>query len=273
MESAAHVAFREEVRKREQAEAKMEQARRLEVIGQLTAGVAHDFSNLLAVVSGNIERLLDGTGSDKDARVEAALSAIERGDRLIRQMLTFARRQVLDPEAFDINAGMRAFAPLLASVLKNNIEVDYRLPSNPLVCRIDRAEFEFAILNVATNARHAMPHGGRLEITVEQVRVIDDGIDGLDLTAGAYARVAFKDTGEGMTPEVLAHAFEPFFTTRAAGAGTGLGLSQVYGFAKQSGGLATVHSDAGRGITVTVYLPLLETEAVGEAGRTLTSVS
>jgi signal transduction histidine kinase len=185
-------------------------------------------------------------------------------------MLTFARRQALDPEDFDINGELRAFSPLLVSGLQKTIEVHYQLTSRPLLCRIDRAEFEFAILNIATNARHAMPDGGRLWIDTEPVRATGDGTDGLDLSPGMYARIAFTDTGEGMPPDVLARAFEPFFTTREAGTGTGLGLSQVYGFARQSGGVATMESIVGRGTTVTMYLPMLQIEDAVKAERDLT---
>jgi two-component system, NtrC family, sensor kinase len=269
-ETAAHARFRAEVQRREQAEERMEQARRMEVIGQLTAGAAHDFSNLLAIVSGNVERLRDRVPEDAKSKVDAALSATERGANLIRQMLTFARRQVLDPEKFDINAELQAFSPLLVSGMHKTIDVDYRLSSTALICRIDRAEFEFAILNIATNARHAMPRGGHLRITTASVQATGNGTDDGTLIPGRYASIAFTDSGEGMPPDILARAFEPFFTTREAGTGTGLGLSQVYGFARQSGGLATVHSVVGRGTTVTMYLPMLEAEDAAPAEHGLT---
>ena len=272
-ESAAHAAFRAEVQKREQAESKMEQARKMEVVGQLTAGIAHDFNNLLTVIAGNLERLSDTAAGDGKKRVEAALSATERGDRLIRQMLTFARRQELHPEVLDVNAVLQAFAPLLASALNRTIALDYRLAAKPMPCCIDRAEFELAALNIVTNAHHAMPHGGRLQISTGRVKRIDNDMDGLDLDPGSYLRIAFVDSGEGMPPEVLSRAFEPYFTTRDVGVGTGLGLSQVYGFARQSGGLATVDSAVGRGTKVTMYLPMLEVEPHGEAARQMTDAA
>ena len=269
-ESAAHAAFRAEVRKREQAELKMEQAGKMEMVGQLTAGVAHDFNNLLTVIAGNLERLGETAAGDGKKRVEAALSATARGDRLIRQMLAFARRQVLHPEPLDVNAVLRAFAPLLASALNRTIAQDYRLASKPMPCCIDRAEFELAILNIVTNAGHAMPDGGRLQIRTGRVQRSDHGMEGLDLDPGSYLRIAFVDSGVGMPPEVLVRAFEPYFTTRDIGLGTGLGLSQVYGFARQSGGLATVDSTVGHGTTVTIYLPMLEVEPLGEDARQMT---
>jgi two-component system NtrC family sensor kinase len=266
-EEDAYSAFRAESLRREQAETKMEQAKRMEVIGQLTAGFAHDFNNLLLVISGNLE-LMRGTATpNQKERMEATISATVRGAKLIRQMLTFARNQIVHPEVFDLNAELRTFAPLLSSALKGNASIEYHLTLKPTICFIDRAELEFAMLNIATNAGHAMPKGGCLEIDTESVLVAANAKDGLDLVPGKYLRLAFQDSGEGMSPDILVHAFEPFYTTREIGSGTGLGLSQVYGFAKQSGGLATVESLVGHGTTVTIYLPALETSALGNNGR------
>jgi two-component system NtrC family sensor kinase len=253
---------RVELRKREEAEAKMEQARRMEVIGQLTAGVAHDFNNLLTVISGNIERLRANQSDNGKKRVEAALSATSRGTGLIRQMLTFAGRQTREPEVVEVNTALRAFELLLGSALTRNIVLDYQLTTTFTTCRIDRMEFELAVLNIATNSRHAMPNGGRLEVDTEVVAIHAIG-DGLELAPGQYVRVAFIDSGVGMPPDVLARAFEPFFTTREPGGGTGLGLSQVYNFAKHTGGVSTAASIVGRGTTVTVYIPILNADAAG----------
>jgi two-component system NtrC family sensor kinase len=252
---------RAEARKREEAEAKMIEAMRLEAVGQLTAGVAHDFANLLAVISGNIERLNVGRAGDA-TQIEAALSAAARGDALIRKMLTVARRHARDPEIVDINAALTSFVPLLHAALRRNVMVEYDLSPEPLACRIDRAEFDFAVLNIITNSGHAMQSGGRLEIETDTASIAAHH-DGLDLAPGDYARIAITDTGHGMPPDVLARAFELFFTTREGGTGTGLGLSQVYGFAKQSGGLATIASELGRGTTVTFYLPMTEAGVIG----------
>ena len=251
---------RAEARRREQAEAKMIDAMRMEAIGQLTAGVAHDFSNLLTVISGNIERLLGSGIGDGNARIEVALAATTRGDALIRKMLTFARRHVHDPEIVEVSAALTSFKPLLGSALGKNVFVEYNLTTEPVICDIDPAEFDFAVLNIVTNAGHAMPNGGLLEITTSTASVTAQS--GLELTPGEYAKIAIADTGQGMLPDIAAHAFELFFTTRERG--TGLGLSQVYGFAKQSGGTATIDSAVGRGTTVTMYLPMVEKEALGE---------
>jgi signal transduction histidine kinase len=183
-----------------------------------------------------------------------------RGSNLVRQLLTFARREVFEPEIFEINEALRELSPLLASLLTKHISLECHLTSSPLPCRIDRAEFEFAILNIATNARHAMPNGGSFEVDSESIHVARNP-DGLDLPSGAYVRIALVDNGVGMPPEILARVFEPLFTTRKPGEGTGLGLSQVYGFAQQSGGLATIESAVGRGTTVAIYLPVAQTVA------------
>ena len=258
---------RSEARRREQAEAKMIDAMRMEAIGQLTAGVAHDFSNLLTVISGNIERLHTGDIGNGKARIEAALSATARGDALIRKMLTFARRHARDREIVDINAALTSFTPLLGSALSKSIVVEYHLSSQPVICRIDHAEFDFAVLNIVTNAGHAMPNGGRLKImtSTEPVTARSE----LELAIGEYAKIAISDNGQGMPPDVVARAFELFFTTRERGIGTGLGLSQVYGFAKQSGGTVTIDSAVGCGTTVMMYLPVVAMEALGDQLRPL----
>jgi two-component system NtrC family sensor kinase len=258
---------RTEARRREQAEAKMIGAMRMEAIGQLTAGVAHDFNNLLTVISGNIERLYGSDTGAGNARIEAALAATIRGDALIRKMLTFARRHVRDPEIVEISAALTSFKPLLGSALGKNIVVEYNLSSEPVICRIDPAEFDFAVLNIVTNAGHAMPDGGRLKIMTSIAFIAAQSE--LELLPGEYAKIAIADSGQGMPPDVIAHAFELFFTTRERG--TGLGLSQVYGFAKQSGGTATIDSAVGCGTTVTMYLPMVAVAAIGETASSATA--
>jgi two-component system NtrC family sensor kinase len=269
-ERAAHAAFRAEVQRREEAESRMQQAKKMEVIGQLTAGVAHDFNNLLTVIAGNIERIPASEAGGCKAKIDAALSAIALGGRLIRQMLTFAGRQVLDPAVVDINAALTSLTPLLTSALRSNIPLYHSLTAMRVICRIDRAEFDFAVLNIVTNSRHAMSNGGRLEIDTDAVSV-GIAFRELDLAPGQYARIAFTDSGQGMPPDVLARAFEPFFTTRERSTGTGLGLSQVYGFAKQSGGLATIESAVGSGTTIKMYLPMVEADALNADASLITA--
>ena len=258
---------RAEARRREQAEAKMIDAMKMEAIGQLTAGVAHDFSNLLTVISGNIERLYGSDTGAGNARIAAALAATIRGNALIRKMLAFARRQVRDPEIVEISAALTSFKPLLGSALGKNVVVEYDLAPEPVICRLDAAEFDFAVLNIATNAGHAMPNGGHLKIMTGTQSVAAESE--LELISGEYGKIAIADSGLGMPPGVAAHAFELFFTTRERG--TGLGLSQVYGFAKQSGGIATIHSAVGLGTTVTMYLPIIAMEALGEKASSATA--
>ena len=224
-------------------------------------------ARVLTVISGNIERLLGSGIGDGNARIEAALAATMRGDALIRKMLTFARRHVRDPELVEISAALTSFEPLLGSALNRNIVVEYHPSPEPMACRIDPAEFDFAVLNIVTNAGHAMPNGGRLKIMTSTEFVTAQ--NALELDFGEYAKIAISDSGQGMPPDVLAHAFELFFTTRKHGVGTGLGLSQVYGFAKQSGGVATIDSAVGCGTTVTMYLPLVETKALSESASSM----
>lgn len=258
---------RTELHKRQEAEAKMVEAKRMEAVGRLAASVAHDFNNFLTIISGNMERLEVSETSEK-AKIAAALSATERCDRLIRKMLAFANRHAPDPEIVDVNAALRSMVPLLGAALRRDVTVDYHLSPTPITCCMDRAEFDFAILNIVTNSSHAMPNGGRLEIDTDTVSIGGEP-NGLALAPGHYARIALTDSGQGMPPEVLARAFEQFFTTRKRGVGTGLGLSQVYGFAKQSGGLATIESTVGVGATVTIYLPSVDACAIGNEASSM----
>ena len=173
-------------------------------------------------------------------------------------MLTFARRHIRDSEIVEMSAALTSFKPLLGSALSRSIIVEYHLSSEPVICLIDPAEFDFAVLNIVTNAGHAMPNGGRLKIMMSTESVTAQSE--LELAFGEYAKIAIRDNGQGMPPDVVAHAFELFFTTREQGTGTGLGLSQVYGFAKQSGGTVAIDSAVGCGTTVTMYLPIAAME-------------
>jgi signal transduction histidine kinase/CheY-like chemotaxis protein len=244
-----------EVRERKQVEAALRQAQRMEAIGQLTGGIAHDFNNLLTVVSGNAELLRDNASNDAVLRRAAAIvRAAERGTRLTRQLLAFSRRQTLRPEPVDLRQRTREIADMLSRSLRTDIEVTVDMPERLWPVAIDPAEFELALLNVGVNARDAMPEGGRFRVTAKNVtcRAGDPESDGL---TGDFVAVTLSDTGTGMTPEVLARAFEPYFTTKEAGLGSGLGLSQVYGFAKQSGGAAAIESTPGQGTSVKLLLP------------------
>ena len=244
-----------EVKEREQAEAALHQAQRMEAIGQLTGGVAHDFNNLLTVVSGNAELLLDNAPNDAVLRrASAIVRAAERGKRLTRQLLAFSRRQTLRPEPVDLRQRTREIADMLSRSLRTDIEVIVDMPEQLWPVAIDPAEFELALLNIGVNARDAMPEGGRLRVTASNVTYRSGTLESDGLT-GDFVAVILSDTGAGMSPDVLAQAFEPYFTTKEAGLGSGLGLSQVYGFAKQSGGTATINSTRGQGTAVKLLLP------------------
>jgi signal transduction histidine kinase len=244
-----------EIEEREQAEAALRHAHRLEAIGQLTGGIAHDFNNLLTVVSANAELLSASARTEAiRRRAIAILRASTRGARLTRQLLAFSRRQTLRPETVDLRERTAELAEMLSRSLQENIEIKVDLPDQLWPVLVDLAEFELAVLNIAVNARDAMPDGGEFRVAAENVPYAP-GEAALELLAGDFVAVRLSDTGSGMASEVLARAFEPYFTTKDIGAGSGLGLSQVYGFAKQSGGEAAIASEPGRGTTVTLYLP------------------
>jgi len=233
------------------------QAQRLEAIGQLTGGVAHDFNNLLTVVIGNLE-LIAGTRGDPEKierLAQGALKAARRGEHLVRQLLTYARRQISHPQTVDLNQLIANIENLIHRVIGEQIEVVSRLSPDLAPVQVDPAQFETAMLNLAINSRDSMAGGGRIMIETQNVTVERDSADDPDVTPGLYVMIAVGDSGAGMTPGVRSRAFEPFFTTKEAGRGSGLGLSQVYGFAKTARGYATIESELGVGTTVKLYLP------------------
>lgn len=234
----------------------LSQAQKMEAVGQLTGGIAHDFNNLLAVIIGNLDLLRAGETEDAAEMLDTAIHAANRGAELTRRLLAFSRRQTLQPRNVDPNALVDNIMTLLKRTLGANIEVETRLSPDVGGVIADPAQLESALLNLAVNARDAMPGGGRLTIATRRVE-LDADYAGLraDVSPGVYEAISVTDTGIGMSPEIAARAFEPFFTTKGMGKGSGLGLSMVYGFAKQSGGHATIYSEPGRGTTVTVYLP------------------
>jgi signal transduction histidine kinase/ActR/RegA family two-component response regulator len=243
-----------EIDERRQAEAALRQAQRLEAIGQLTGGIAHDFNNLLTVVRGNAELLRDAATAETVRRRAAAIArAVERGERLTRQLLAFSRPQTPPQGPVDLRQRAQEIGDMLAQTVRNDIGVEITMPPELWPVAIDPAEFDLALLNIAVNARDAMPKSGRFRVAARNARLGTTAMNaGL---VGDFVVVTLSDTGGGMTPDVQARAFEPYFTTKAAGVGSGLGLSQVYGFAKESGGAATIDSVLGEGTTVTLYLP------------------
>ncbi len=244
----------EEADRREAAEDALRQAQRLEAIGQLTGGVAHDFNNLLMIVSGSVHRLRRHISDDKQMRLLDAISnATERGESLTRQLLAFSRRQMLQPSVIDLAERLPQLKDMLSRSLRDDVEIRMLVPKRPCLVKVDPSELELALLNLAVNARDAMPSGGTLTIAAKPIVLRGKaGEEGLN---GEFVAVRVADTGDGIPPDILPRVFEPFFTTKEVGKGTGLGLSQVYGFARQSGGAATVASALRQGTAITLFLP------------------
>jgi PAS domain S-box-containing protein len=242
------------------AEEQLFHAQKMEAVGQLTGGVAHDFNNLLTAIIGNLEALAATSPLEGSAGrcVEAALRAAWRGSGLTEQLLAFSRRQEIRPEIVTIDRLLRDMTLLCQKTVGEGVQIKMRLSENLWTCRIDPGQFETAVLNLAANARDAMNGSGALVITAENLAI--GARDIADLRAGEYVVVSVTDTGCGMSGEVLARAFEPFYTTKEAGKGTGLGLSQVYGFVRQAEGTARIESRKDVGTTVRLYLPRSEGE-------------
>ncbi|MGE4063426.1 MAG: PAS domain S-box protein [Rhodospirillaceae bacterium] len=261
--SIAHcIVMVNDVTERKKIEERLNLSQRVEALGQLTGGVAHDFNNLLTVIISSI-RLMQQPGADPAAqenRLKLALEAAKRGANFTQRLLAFARRQVLRSEVHSINDIVCDMVPLLNRTLGETIQVQTALDPGILNCRLDRAQLEGALINLAINARDAMPNRGRLIITTAEQVV--DGSGSLPLKPGRYAKVTVTDTGCGMPREVRERAFEPFFTTKDVGQGTGLGLSSVLGFVQQSGGHAHINSEPGRGTSVKIYLPRTEEQVL-----------
>ncbi|HEX7012652.1 MAG TPA: response regulator [Steroidobacteraceae bacterium] len=237
----------------------LHQSQKMEAIGQLTGGVAHDFNNLLTVILGNLAAIVRQLPPDNvrlRQAAEQAMHGAQRAATLTQQLLAFARRQPLNPKPTDVNRLVAAMTEMIRRTLGENISIETVL-NGSLLTEVDAHQLESALLNLAVNARDAMPEGGQL--TIETSRVLLDGRDaaGAEVQPGQYVLISISDTGVGMSAEVMQHAFDPFFTTKPVGKGTGLGLSQVFGFVKQSGGHIELHSGIGEGTTVKIYLPWL----------------
>jgi len=237
------------------------QAQKMEAIGRLSGGVAHDFNNLLGVIIGYAEVLEEqpATSTDHRESVEQILKAGRQAASLVRQLLAFSRQQVLEPKIVDVNEIVRDTQKMLRRLIGEDIELITRLDHEVSKVRVDQGQLEQAIVNMAVNARDAMPNGGQLRIQTENFEMDDPAARKYQypVLAGSYVRLSISDEGIGMSPETLARAFEPFFTTKEKGKGTGLGLAMVYGFVKQSGGYIDLTSELGVGTTLTIYLPQL----------------
>lgn len=242
---------------RHRTEEQLAHVQRLDALGQLTGGVAHDFNNLLTIMSGNLQLLEDECRDRSDAieLIVAARRSVEHGSELTRKLLAFARRQRLDPTAVEVPRLLHDVAAMLRRTLGETIAVEVECPVRLPTVRVDEAQLESALLNLALNARDAMPQGGTLSLTAGE-RWIGPGSMQADVRPGHYLMLSVSDTGHGMSPETRARAIEPFFTTKAGGRGSGLGLSMVYGFVEQSGGQLRIDSHAGRGTRVDTFLPV-----------------
>jgi len=246
-----------DISERLEIEEKLRQSQRLEAVGQLTGGVAHDFNNLLTVIVGNAEIITESLPSDSKLRnlSEMIQVAADRGAELIRSLLAFAKRQPLEPKHLDINALLNNFNALLKRSLGESIQLELVLQPDLWLAQVDPGQLENAMLNLAINARDAMPSGGRLLIETLNVSLSEDYGSQHDVTPGDYVIICVSDTGVGIAPENLDKVFEPFYTTKSKDKGTGLGLAMVYGFARQSYGHINVYSEVGQGTTIRLYLP------------------
>jgi len=259
--SMAVVKLQNEISRRETAEAGLMQAQKMEAVGQLSGGIAHDFNNLMTAVGGYLEllkRKLTSRDADVMRYLDSAREAVQSAARLTQRLLAFARRQPLQPEPVNINSLVSGMSDLLHRTLGDAISIETVLGAGLWPAFVDRNQLESALLNLAINARDAMPDGGKLTIEtantyLDEAYLNRDAID--DVEPGQFVLLAVTDTGVGMSKETAARAFDPFFTTKSPGQGTGLGLSMVHGFVKQSGGHAKVYSEVGEGTTVRIYLP------------------
>ena len=254
----------DEVYARSKVEEQLRQVQKMEAVGQLTGGIAHDFNNMLAVIMGGLsllKRKLARGESDVERFVDAALDSAQRAAALTQRLLAFSRQQPLSPEPLTVNKLVAGMSELIGRTLGEHVKVETVLAAGLWQVKADPAQLENAILNLAVNARDAMPGGGRLTIETLNAFVDDRYAREYAIEGGQYVLIAVADTGAGMTPEVIAKAFDPFFTTKGAGKGTGLGLSQVYGFVRQSGGHIKIYSEIGVGTSVKIYLPRHHGEA------------
>jgi signal transduction histidine kinase/CheY-like chemotaxis protein len=251
----AEGALRAEMAQREEAEARLRQAQKMESIGRLTGGIAHDFNNMLTAIAGNLERvLLREQDPEKIRHLKNIEQTASHGARLVHHLLAFARKQHLEPQPVNINRLVEDFVGILQSTCGSKVRIDVEPGRDLWLAMVDANQVETAILNIALNARDAMPMGGR--ICIESANVPYDAPQRpRELDPGEFVSITMRDTGTGMTEEVLAKAFDPFFTTKEFGRGSGLGLSQVHGIAKQSGGTVEIESIPGQGTTVRIYLP------------------
>jgi nitrogen-specific signal transduction histidine kinase/CheY-like chemotaxis protein len=243
---------------RKKTEEQLVQAQKMEMVGQLSGGIAHDFNNLLTVIVGNADLLGEKLKARPDLKdyADTIIAAAERGEELTRRLLAFSRRQTLQPQTINCNDLLEGMRLIFRRTLREDIEIKLIFEPQPVAAFADPAQLESALLNLALNAQDAMPSGGALTITSQNVFLDERYQDAhLEVVPGGYVLLSVTDDGSGMPPEIREHVFEPFFTTKEAGKGSGLGLSMVYGFVKQSNGHVAIYSEPGLGTTVKLYLP------------------
>ena len=250
--------YAREITQRKEMEAQLRHSQKMQAVGQLTGGIAHDFNNLLTIVIGNLQLLGERVSGDAKARefLDDALWSARRGGDLTHRLLAFARKQPLKPAVIDLNAIVRDMTELLRRTLGAGIRIEEALAGELWPAFADRGELERALVNLAVNSRDAMHSAGTLMLqTRNAVLDAEYAAQYEEVTPGEYVLLVVTDTGAGMAPEIMQRVFEPFFTTKEVGQGSGLGLSMVYGFAKQSGGHISLYSQAGQGTSVKLYLP------------------
>jgi PAS domain S-box-containing protein len=242
-----------------QAEEALRQSQKMEAIGQLTGGIAHDFNNLLAAVMGSLElmqsRIARGRVNEIHRYVATAQEAVKRAAALTHRLLAFSRRQTLSPTLTDLNHLVKGMEDLIRRTIGQQIKLEVIAAGTLWMTQVDQNQLENALLNLCINARDAMPDGGRVTVETANFSIDERMASEGDMSPGQYVALSVSDTGSGMTREVMSRAFDPFFTTKPTGSGTGLGLSMIYGFAKQSGGQVRIYSEVGRGAMVCIYIP------------------
>jgi signal transduction histidine kinase len=266
------VAVKEDITERKEMEEQLRQAQKMEAVGRLTGGIAHDFNNLLAIITGNLQLLAERPGGDTKAReyIDDALWSARRGGELTHRLLAFARKQSLKPTVIDLNDVVRGMTDLLRRTLGANVRIQESLAPDLGTTFTDRGELERALVNLAVNAWDAMRDGGTLTLETRNAVLDEDYAEHhQEVTPGDYVLLAVTDTGTGMSPDVVIRVFEPFFTTKETGKGSGLGLSMVFGFVKQSGGHVSIYSRVGQGTSVKLYLPRMLSPAVRVEERPL----
>jgi PAS domain S-box-containing protein len=255
----------EAIQKRVKAEEALRQAQKMEAVGQLTGGIAHDFNNLLAGITGSLEilraRVAQGRVGDLERYIVAAEGASKRAAMLTHRLLAFSRRQALDPKPTDINRLVAGMEDLVRRTMGPAVVVEVVAAGGLWTTLVDANQLENALLNLCINARDAMPNGGQLTIETGNRWLDERAAQDRELPSGQYASLCVSDTGTGMPPQVIERAFDPFFTTKPTGQGTGLGLSMIYGFVRQSGGQVRIYSELGQGTTICLYLPRHHGEA------------